>query len=497
MSVTQDDVKKIVVLGGGFAGTTVAIAQIDYYLEQFRRQKGDNQLPAIDIQIIDNKNEIGPGHPYHTEDDICILNQPTNSMSYNPLDSKHFTRWLNKTQNGRVYTGYEFVPRRLYGEYLKSIFQEKCDEVNALNIGLSVHTLQANIADITVHFHGTDPANDVRNSVTLHQANGQTIEADSVVLALGHQRSDKFTHYEDNPRFATGVCQTSTYRKALALVSQDPEQEKSIGIIGTGQSMMDALATLDATGYDGQIYAISQRRVEPWPYDPNDYAGQVKPYELQHFTLDYLKKHVGASFEDLQDTLRQEVEAARHHTERSYAMGHILDTINKQIIKKENHFETDEELKLKDLVHELFYKTYGNPTPPERYALYEKLKKEGRLVLLQGHVEEENVTETDHGFTVTGLTDQKTHHFNMLVNAACYDRTPLAAPLVRKLFNENIVEVTKDGKPKVTDDHKNYIFLAGAVANPRLWGVESSREQNAETGKKSIRRFTTAKPMWV
>jgi hypothetical protein len=64
------------------------------------------------------------------------------------------------------------------------------------------------------------------------------------------------------------------------------DTSKPIVIAGTSQSMLDALAAIDAVGYKGKIVALSSNAVEPWPFDPVKEANANNDYPLKYLTKD-------------------------------------------------------------------------------------------------------------------------------------------------------------------------------------------------------------------
>jgi uncharacterized NAD(P)/FAD-binding protein YdhS len=102
--------KRITIIGGGASGTLLAINLI----------RNANSLP-LQINLIE-KNEYFGGVAYGMAKDFHLLNVPAGKMGAFPDDVEHFYKWL--TFNNYNYSTTDFVPRKIYGEYLKQILKE-------------------------------------------------------------------------------------------------------------------------------------------------------------------------------------------------------------------------------------------------------------------------------------------------------------------------------------------------------------------------------------
>ena len=62
------------------------------------------------------------GPAYSTTDDRHLLNVPASGMSAFPRDPEHFFRWVRNHHDDQTQPQ-DFVPRRVYGDYLESLLQ--------------------------------------------------------------------------------------------------------------------------------------------------------------------------------------------------------------------------------------------------------------------------------------------------------------------------------------------------------------------------------------
>lgn len=418
--------KTIDIIGGGFTGTSIAVLQAQHY--QKLQQQG-HDLPPVLIRLIDRNDAFGTGLPYATQDDVFLLNQPASAMSPFPDDPEHFTRWLQSS-------GDTFATRHQYGEYLKETLR---DTFNCAS-GIRLETVNACIDAL--------PAT-----------------ADATIIATGHERNGFLTELCDTPGFFCGTYKVDDVRRFIA--KNNPQH---IGIIGTGQSMVDALAVLDSVGYSGRITAFSHDGIEPWPYDPADYTTPAR------YTAAFLAPHsiTDWSAESLVNLLHRECENVR---QQGFAIGHLLGAIDFDALRAAAPAENGIQR-----LCEVWKKIYGNPTAPERYALFTECKNSGRLQIVKGGIRKEDIQHAPEGFAVA-LAGGKLA-VSALFNAVAYDRRSAASPLICDgIAQDRIVEC----EPVAAGQQKDpRLFVAGPPVSPQKWGVETFRDNNAHVARRSL-----------
>ncbi len=222
----------IAVIGAGASGTLLA-------LHLLRRAP-----PGTRVTLIDRNSPFGPGLAYATGSANHLLNVPAGRMSAFADQPRHFLDWLER-QSAQLLSGIQpteagFVPRRLYGAYLRHLLNSEAQNP-------ALDTLHDSVTAI--------------DGTVLRLASGRTISADLVVLATGNDRPA-------SPRGAPTV-QTSPCWRA------DPWVPSAFGaldahapvlLIGTGLTMVDALITLVDQGHTGPIHAVSRRGLLPRPH---------------------------------------------------------------------------------------------------------------------------------------------------------------------------------------------------------------------------------------
>lgn len=159
---------RIVVIGGGFSGAMSAV-NIARLSEQ-----------PLHITIINDERPVGRGVAYRSRRPEYLLNVAARNMSAFPHEPDHFLHWLRTRSEFETTPEIElrerFVPREIYGDYLRSIVQ---------------HHLQSpgEMAPVSAEFVlGTAIDVEPREvGCVVHLTDGSTVEADRVVLATGNE----------------------------------------------------------------------------------------------------------------------------------------------------------------------------------------------------------------------------------------------------------------------------------------------------------------------
>jgi uncharacterized NAD(P)/FAD-binding protein YdhS len=222
----------IAVIGAGASGTLLA-------LHLLRRAP-----PGTRVTLIERNPSFGPGLAYATGNASHLLNVPAGRMSALVDQPRHFLDWLER-QSAQLLDGIQpteasFVPRRLYGAYLRHLLNREL-----LNPALDL-----------VH----DSVTAIDGAI-LRLASGRTISADLVVLATGNDRPA--------PPCDVPALRTSPYWRP------DPwapdafsalDRHLPVLLIGTGLTMVDTVMTLLDQGHAGPIHAVSRRGLLPRPH---------------------------------------------------------------------------------------------------------------------------------------------------------------------------------------------------------------------------------------
>jgi uncharacterized NAD(P)/FAD-binding protein YdhS len=223
----------VAVVGGGFGGVMTAIHLL-------------RVLPAAsEIVLFERAGRLGRGAAYGTELPCHLLNVPATRMSAFPDAPADFADWLCRSQMESSCAATDaglFAPRAVYGDYIESLARA------ALRSG-RLTVIPAAVTDLWPEQAG----------FRLAAANGRTVRAGQVVLALGNLAAGEGpapTHVTDP-------------WSPAALAPLDAASDRPVVVVGTGLSMVDLALGLRARGFAGRIVAISRRGLLPQCHRPS------------------------------------------------------------------------------------------------------------------------------------------------------------------------------------------------------------------------------------
>jgi len=203
------------------------------------------------VTLIERRSDVGPGLAHSTPHGSHLLNVPAARMSALPDQPAHFQEWAT-ANTGRPVAPTDFLPRALYGAYLRAILAET---VSAAGAG-AFRSIAGDATGIDVN----------AESVRVALADGAVATGDALVLALGNAPPG-------DPPIAGGetLYASAHYIRdpwtpgALEL----PDRSAPVVLLGTGLTMLDIALALADTGHTGTITAISRRGQLPrWHTDP-------------------------------------------------------------------------------------------------------------------------------------------------------------------------------------------------------------------------------------
>ena len=270
----------VVIVGGGFCGTMVAV----HLLRSVER--------SLSIAVIDRSGEFGLGLAYGTTDPQHLLNVVAGRMSAVADEPDHLLRWLER--EGIEAESGSFIPRMLYGSYLKSCFSE------AIAAAAGRHQL-TEICDeaIGVATDGTG----VR--ITLRERG--VIDATCAALALGNLPARV-------PKpFAESQIAAMEFRPAA-------EKHRSVLIVGSGLTAVDAILSLESTNPECKIRVLSRRGLAPRAHrvaasSAPDLSAMPKPGASVREAVRAVRGVV-AGLSDVEGQWRMVIDSLRQSTER-------------------------------------------------------------------------------------------------------------------------------------------------------------------------------------
>lgn len=224
---------RVAIIGGGFSGATVAWHLL--------RQRPD----LAEIVIVEPRADIGRGLAYSAADPQHRINVPATRMSLVPDTPDHFNDWLEasgalEADPAARIGERNFPARAAFGAYV-------AQAVAAL--GTRVRHVRARAEDI-------DRAGDGEaHGYLITASDGTRIRAEIVVLAVAHAAPSPPRAVEEalagHPRYVRDPWQDGAFDAI--------RPEDRVLIVGTGLTMADIVASLEARGHRGDILAISRR----------------------------------------------------------------------------------------------------------------------------------------------------------------------------------------------------------------------------------------------
>jgi uncharacterized NAD(P)/FAD-binding protein YdhS len=255
-------VKHVVVIGGGFSGaiTAVNLARLT--------------ATPLTVTVLNTGQPLARGVAYSTPRPEHLLNVVARNMSALADQPDHFVDWLGTRSDFASFSTAElreqFVPRRVYGDYLQSLF-------------LWYTRVLADGKKVRINRHDAEAVDIVpaAGRATVVAAAGLTFDADKIVLATGnHTPTDLPGCAVDDPRYVRNPW--GNWHQQL------PDRRQDVIILGTGLTMVDAFLTLSALGWEGKIHAVSRNGLLPQSHFKSPDYPDFPEADPSHLGLDEL-----------------------------------------------------------------------------------------------------------------------------------------------------------------------------------------------------------------
>lgn len=282
---------KIAIIGGGFSGTMTGVHLIE------------NVNTPLEIKLINETEVLNTGIAYNPYSKKALLNVVSSRMSAFASDPDHFLNWLMQRDHfrdkDRTLIANSFLPRYLYGEYLKDIWKDALKLAERKKIEVDV--ISSSVQDLIL----------LKDSIDIELKDKTKLSADYAIIASGN-------HLPGNPSIKSSFFARSTnyfqnpwdIRSVSGIISKEP-----VLIIGNGLTMVDTVIGLLENGFQGQIVSISPNGFNILPHRHNglSYTKLVEEIGDKTSLFDLVKlfnKHMklireyGLSAEPLIDSLR-------------------------------------------------------------------------------------------------------------------------------------------------------------------------------------------------
>jgi uncharacterized NAD(P)/FAD-binding protein YdhS len=272
------EARVIAIIGGGFMGA-MSLAN----LLRFGTQ---SEFP-LHIALIDRQPAIGEGIAYRSNDARHLLNVPASRMSVWPDRPDDFLGYA-RSVDPSVKPG-DFLPRKIYGQYVRRTLMELAESAGD-QISVEV-----------VRDEATRLSPKGSSGWTIETAQGRTMQADVVILTIGHRPPD-----DPFGKRWLGPRNRFVGDPWAALVLNQIGPDESVLLLGTGLTAVDAILTLDRKDRVAPLIAVSRRGLMPLAH-----STQPKPAaDLSKLLTTWLDPAAPLTIRQLVATLRRHILAA-------------------------------------------------------------------------------------------------------------------------------------------------------------------------------------------
>lgn len=237
----------IAIIGGGAAGAAV-------FGELLQRSASDHV-----IHWIVGRSVPGRGIAYATDDDRHLLNVRAAGMSVFAEQREEFVEHATETL-GSV-QGTDFLPRRVFGEFVEAQVRAQIDASRARGQRFSIHADQA----IGVH---ASPM----GSYHVALAGAQHLAVDAVVFATG-ALSPRPLKSVSSQALSSGRYELDPWN-----MSHRKSAPRRVLVIGTGLTSVDTLISASTRWPSAELIAVSRHGLMPFRHPPlplPPYPGQA------------------------------------------------------------------------------------------------------------------------------------------------------------------------------------------------------------------------------
>lgn len=432
----------IAIIGGGFSGTMTAVNLARLATRSLR------------VCLINSGHPSGRGVAYGTRRPEHLLNVAARNMSAFPDHPNHFLDWLRtRSEYGDlpdVVLREVFVPRLVYGDYLRAVSLTYCQPVDPRNL-VQIENVEDTAIDV---MRGP-------NRATVQLTSGKTLEAERVVLATGNQRpmplpapDARFQHpaYFDDPWIDWNGRLTPSDREAI--------------LLGTGLTMVDVFLTLQEIGWRGTIHAVSRNGLLPLSHFRGIEYPDFPPQAPESFGLAGL------------------VEQMEHHCGRLRRLGAnpaiCVDKLRPHTQRIWKNFSDEEKRRFCSDYAARWNVTRHRVAEPIHARLMEAVSS-GRLLVHKGRITALDDAEPNVSVTIEGEDGERIKlEGGLVVNCTGPQAGFSSHPdrLFQNLMERGLVqsdgldmgiEVDDDFAAKGRDGRRSFLYALGPLLRGSLW----------------------------
>lgn len=333
---------RIAIIGAGLSGRLLALNLL----------KLATPRDAVSISMLDRGDERYMGPAYSNDAEYLLLNVPAGRMGARSDDPEHFLKWT-RARGARV-GPLDFLPRRLYREYILALMREALLERPA---STSFEHIQGEVTDLVID----------NRRATISIEGRRPCVVDRIVLALGNF-PPRHPPIENPSAFASARYIHNPWAPDVldALAPADP-----VFLIGTGQTTVDLAVALRRRGHEGRIVALSRRGLLPLAH---------RGFETYESFFTELKE--AKTLLDIFRTVRQ-------HLDRAAAIGcdprAVIDALRADTQTIWSRLvEEDKRRFIRHLFR--YWEIIRSRIPPESEAIVDAMRASGQLAIVAGRI---------------------------------------------------------------------------------------------------------------
>lgn len=429
----------IAIIGAGYSGTMIAVNILRTH-------------PTCNLRVVLVEREQIPGRglAYRFGDDNLLLNVPAGNMSALADDADSFVCYCQDIDP--AFNSRSFISRRIYGEYLEYCLAEA--EEN--HPGILERLTGEAVAIIP---------NATRTGYRIELAGGSCLEAQQVVLALGHFPPEPPPSVPENlHKYLVNPWDFST------IDSLDPNQP--LAIMGAGHTAIDALFRLTSCNRSRKIFLLSRRGLLPHSHRFNPQPPSPSCYP------DYLT--------GIPPTIRAYTRALRLEVERREASGgNWRDVVNELRPHTPRLWQSLPENEKRRFLQGLapFWDTHRHRLAPSAARRLAGLLNSGQVERIAGHIESFGMQEASLAIRIRQRRDGQVRNLKVSAAVNCtgpnYDLSKLSQPLPTQLLKAGLIQQDPLKLGLLVDEEYQVIgidnqpvpglFYVGPMLRARYW----------------------------
>ncbi|UXR68896.1 FAD/NAD(P)-binding protein [Staphylococcus sp. IVB6246] len=456
---------KVAIIGMGTAGVSV-----------LRQLVKNEKFEQLEIDIFDNTKNMGQGEPFQNDSDDLLINVPADMLSLNIDNIKEFHEWYD-TQKDFDYDDAEYLPRFVFGHYMKSYLDKYINHYN--NIRVIPHEVtKIGIVEQSRHIHAK------KIIVSAGQKDKFTATYDYVFLTIGTLSYHDPYKLKGLPRY---IHEPYPANHTLDEVS---EHDK-VAVIGTGLASLDVIRyvlnhhnqslTLASRGgklpsVRGEMVPITLQFLTKSAFDEikSENMGVVplqKAIELVHQECELLDIPLSSLLDRRTGDVVEDLSYDLSHAESLGRLQSFLMTLKDNMNWIWNSFTYEDQMLFLDRYHH-YFKENMNPMPRDTAQFIIEAIENKKLKIYSGLEKVENI---DGRYQLAFEDKQHNTVVDVVINATGpktkLDQLDASDGLLLDMADKHIVQAHPTGGIQIVPETNEVISPRyGTLSNLRAFG---------------------------